>query len=159
MIQTITASISDISVDDRNCAETIDLEDAGFYYTFVANKVASKITFKVTTTATEKKNITVKAEPVTATDITATGTASIDVTKVAPGELVWYTFTAPEDAYYQYKVAGDVATESYYIYGNDVNGWIYDVYDNPWEVSMDEDQSYVFAVDYKAATKNNIAVS
>lgn len=153
----VTASISDIG-GNRYAYTESNLPDAGFYYTFVAD-MASKITFKVTTTATEKKNITVKAEPVTATDITATGTASIDVTKVAPGELVWYTFTAPEDAYYQYKVAGDVATESYYMYGDNVNQRMNSVYANPWEMHLGEDDSYVFAVDYRAATTNNIAVS
>ena len=125
-----------------------DLTNSNYYS--VMTPINGKFTFKVNVTSEESTGVTVKAEKVSVTDITESGSAVIKVADTPTGYTNWYAYTPAESGKYIIK-ASDAKAVVYYAdfeeipsLGND-----FSAYDQmPCEELLKKGVTYYYAVNY-----------
>ncbi len=127
------------------------------YYTFVSS-INKKITFKINVTSEASVSFKVKAEKVSAADITATGTATMKASETPAGYMKWYSYTAPEDGKYIVK-ASDAKAILYADYDNDLSGGFDRYYRQMQEVTMEKGVTYYYAMYYGAKPAADVTFS
>ena len=126
------------------------------YSTFVSS-INEKITFKVNVTSETSVGFKVKAEKVSAADITTTGTATMKASETPAGYMKWYSYTAAEDGKYIVK-ASDAKAILYADYGNDLSGE-FERYRQMKEVTMEKGVTYYYAMYYGAKPAADVTFS
>lgn len=86
------------------------------YFTFYGVK-GNTVTMQIRVNSAESVSFKVVAEAVTTTDISASGSATIDISKTPAGYMSWYAYTANESGKHIVKVSDAGATV--YWYGKD----------------------------------------
>lgn len=86
------------------------------YFTFYGVK-GNTVTMQIRVNSAESVSFKVVAEAVTTTDISASGSATIDISKTPAGYMSWYAYTASESGKHIVKVS-DVGATVYW-YGKD----------------------------------------
>ncbi|MDE7185323.1 MAG: Ig-like domain-containing protein [Lachnospiraceae bacterium] len=130
------------------------------YYS-VCTAINGKFTFRINVTSEESVDFTVKAEKVSATDITASGSATIEVARTPIGYTNWYSYTPAESGKYIIK-ASDAKTVVFYgdfeeipSLGND----FIECAQMPYEELLRKDTTYYYAVNYTEKPESDVTFS
>ena len=129
------------------------------YCTFVSN-INDKITFKITVTSAESVNFNVKAELVSAADITESGSAVVKAAETPAGYINWYSYTAAETGKYIVKASDTNATVRY-AYGSEpeLTSTFEEYYPIPQDVTLKAGVTYYYAVYYNTKPQNDVTFS
>lgn len=138
----VTSRMSKVSGSYWNATENSN------YCTFVSN-INNKITFKITVTSAESVNFNVKAELVSAADITESGVAVVKVAETPTGYVNWYSYTAVETGKYIVK-ASDANAKVFYADGSEpeLTNCFYEYDSIPQEVTLKAGVTYYYAMYY-----------
>lgn len=125
------------------------------YYTFYGRK-GNAITMNIQVNSEESVSFKVVAETVATTDISANGTAEIDISKIPSGYMNWYAYTASESGKYVVK-ASDVGATVYWYGTNDAleDGSA----TSEKERYLSKGETYYCAVSYSGKPAANVAFS
>lgn len=126
------------------------------YFSFVSS-INEKITLKINVTSEASVSFKVKAEKVSAADITTAGTATMKVSETPAGYVKWYSYTAPEDGKYIVK-ASDAKAVLYTGRDNDLSG-SFGKGSQMQEVFMEKGITYYYAMYYGAKPAADVTFS
>ncbi len=125
------------------------------YFTFYGRK-GNTVTMQIRVNSVESVSFKVVAEAVTTTDISVSGSATIDISKTPAGYMSWYAYTASESGKHIVKVS-DVDAIVYW-YGTDDalnNGSVI----SEKEKNLSKGETYYCAVYYSRKPDANVEFS